>query len=202
MISVSEMKKAEAKAAKAGMDESMMMENAGYGATLAVHGFFDLAGKKVIVFCGNGNNAGDGLVFARHAFMKGAEISLFFPAGTKNMSPLAEKNYRIIRELCPGIKTTEDPAGTGADIAVDAMLGTGLSGAVRPEFADAIKLFNSLDCFRVSIDCPSGLDADTGKVMGISVRPDMTVTFHDVKKGMNEANSGKIVVEGIGIPNA
>jgi hydroxyethylthiazole kinase-like uncharacterized protein yjeF len=83
---------------------------------------------------------------------------------------------------------------------VDAMLGTGLKGEVDAGYRKAIETFNAMSGFKVSLDCPSGIDADTGEAMGAAVKPDVTICFHDVKRGLNAANSGKIMVAGIGIP--
>ena len=87
-----------------------------------------------------------------------------------------------------------------ADILVDAILGTGIKGEVREEYVKAIKLFNSMPGLKVSLDCPSGIDADTGKSLGAAVKPDITITFHDRKRGLSKSNCGQIVVAGIGIP--
>jgi len=98
------------------------------------------------------------------------------------------------------VKFIGDAENVNADILVDAMLGTGIKGDVSEDYNNAINNFNSMKGKKVSLDNPSGIDCDTGEVLGIAVKPDMTITFHDVKKGMNESNSGRIVVAGIGIP--
>ncbi len=204
MISVAEMREAEKRAIGAGMTEAELMENAGMGAAVIVDSEIKLEGKAVFVFCGTGNNAGDGLVFAGDALEMGANVTIFFVKGTDELKPLPRMHY----ERLLGLRENGKPVGfeenvqnpVKADVLVDAMLGTGLRGSADDTYSDNIRLFNSSDGFKVSLDCPSGLDADTGQVMGISVKPDMTVTFHDVKSGMDENNSGRVEVVEIGIP--
>jgi len=196
MISVAEMKKAERRAVKAGISEENLMENAGAEAAEIVNSERVFGDKTMTVFCGTGNNAGDGLVLARHAINHGAYVMIYFVKGTDKLKALAEKHYNDLRELdAKFVKYPED-----ADIIVDAMLGTGIKGKVSLEYRQAIKAFNSMKGFKVSLDNPSGIDCDTGEVLGIAVKPDMTITFHDIKKGMVGSNSGRIVVADICIP--
>ncbi len=196
MISVAEMKKAERRAVKAGISEEKLMENAGARAAKIVNSERVFGDKSMTVFCGTGNNAGDGLVLARHAINNGAYVMIYFVKGTDKLKALAEKHYNDLRELdAKFVKYPED-----ADIIVDAMLGTGIKGKVSLEYRQAIKAFNSMNGFKVSLDNPSGIDCDTGEVLGIAVKPDMTITFHDIKKGMDGSNSGRIVVADICIP--
>jgi hydroxyethylthiazole kinase-like uncharacterized protein yjeF len=196
MISVAGMRELEKRAAGAGIGEELLMENAGASAARIVDSEAGLRGKAVTIFCGTGNNAGDGLVFARHAAERGASVRVYFVSGTGTLRPLPKKHSDALRGT--GAKFIDHPED--ADILVDAMLGTGIRGEVSGEYRKAIEKFNSMKGFKVSLDCPSGIDCDTGKVMGASVKPDMTITFHDVKNGMTRANSGKIAVADIGIP--
>lgn len=204
MISVSEMREVEKKADEMGIEDRILMENAGANAAKAMDGTIGLKGKEVLVFCGTGNNAGDGLVFARHALIFGAEAKIYFVKGKEFLKPLPMKNYAILKNLRRGGHNIEfyeklDP-DMKADILIDAMLGTGIKRDVEKEYEKAIRLYNSMRGLKVSMDCPSGIDADTGKVMGCAVRPDVTVTFYDRKPGLDEENSGRITVVGIGIP--
>jgi NAD(P)H-hydrate epimerase len=88
------------------------------------------------------------------------------------------------------------------DIIVDGILGTGITGDIKEPYANAIKYINDLDCFKFSIDVPSGVNPDNGETSNIFVRSDMTVTFHKMKRGMSKRKDlcGKIYVEKIGIP--
>ena len=194
----------EKKAREMGIDDSILMENAGANAAKIVNDMLGLRRKEVLVFCGTGNNAGDGLVFARHALILGANVRIYIIKGKEFLKPLAKRNYSILKNLglakhdvafCKKIA----PA-VRADILVDAMLGIGIRGEVSEEYGKAIKLFNGMPGLKVSLDCPSGIDADTGKGLGVAVRPDITITFHDRKGGMSKGNCGQVVVAGIGIP--
>ncbi len=205
MISVEKIRQIESKAKEIGISEDIMMENAGANAARIVNKKVGLKNKKVLIFCGTGNNGGDGLVFARHALIYGAEVLIFF---VKNPSLLrsesARKNYAILNSLKCLKKPIKFYIGKipniSADILVDALIGTGLKNIIKEDYAEVIKKFNKMKGFKVSIDCPSGIDSDTGKVMGISVKPDLTVTFYEKKKGMNKKNSGTIAVAHIGFP--
>lgn len=189
------MRDLERRAVLAGASEETLMENAGANAAEIVDRERGFRGRSAVIFCGTGNNAGDGLVFARHALKMGASVKVYFVRGTKTLKPLPRKHFETLSRL--GILFIGRPED--ADILVDAMLGTGIRGRVSREYARAIEAFNSMKGFKVSLDCPSGIDCDTGDVLGAAVRPDMTVTFHDVKRGMDEGNSGRIVVAGIGM---
>jgi hydroxyethylthiazole kinase-like uncharacterized protein yjeF len=205
MISVKKMREVEKKATEVGVSHAVMMENAGANAARIVNMETGLKGKKVLVFCGTGNNGGDGLVFARHALIFGAKVEVYFPKNPEILrSEVTRANFAILHALrsmkyplkfhigrTPNIK---------ADIVVDALIGTGLNEVVKGEYEKAIKKFNEMKALKVSIDCPSGLNCDTGKIMGSAVKPDITITFHDCKKGLNAENSGKIIITDIGIP--
>ncbi len=204
-ITVRKMREIEKKANAFGISSQIMMENAGSQAVRKVSEKIGLKGVKVLVFCGTGNNAGDGLVFARHALIQGARISVFFVKGYKLLrSNEARKNFAVLNSLKSlgfPVKFYEKALPKlKAKVLVDAMLGTGLNSNVRDDFAKAIKKFNSMRGYKISLDCPSGIDSDTGKKLGISVKPDITLTFYDRKKGLRPGNSGTIHVCHIGFP--
>lgn len=205
MISVKKMREVEKKATEVGVSHAVMMENAGANAARIVNRERGLKGKKVLVFCGTGNNGGDGLVFARHALIYGAKVDVYFPKNPEILrSEVTRGNFAILHAL----KSLKHPLkfhieripSMKADIIVDALIGTGLNEAVSGEYEKAINKFNEMRGFKVSVDCPSGLNCDTGKVMGSAVKPDMTITFHDLKKGLDPKNSGEIIIADIGIP--
>ena len=203
MISVAEMRAVEERARASGIGDSAMMEKAGLNAAKILNRKVGLDGRGVLVFCGTGNNAGDGLVFARYAAMLGAYVAVYFVKGAEVLKQLARLNYVTLKHMGGGqmVKFLSRAEGvSGVDILVDAMLGIGIKGEVSVEFAEAIGVFNSMNGLKVALDCPSGIDADTGKVLGVAVKPDITITFYDTKPGLNEKNSGEIIVAGIGVP--
>ncbi|UCC91512.1 MAG: NAD(P)H-hydrate epimerase [Candidatus Aenigmatarchaeota archaeon] len=205
MISVKKMREIEHKAKEIEIPEAIMMENAGANVARILNGKIGLKGKKILVFCGTGNNAGDGLVFARHSLIHGAEVDVYFVKNPEVLrSETTRRNYAILHSLksmghhvrfhiekFPKVK---------ADILVDALMGTGLRDVVSEEYAKAINRFNESGGFKVSVDCPSGINSDNGKIMGFAVRPDLTVTFYDRKKGLNRGNSGEVIIADIGVP--
>lgn len=205
MISVKMMREIENKAKEMGISESIMMENAGANAVRILEKRIRLKGRRVLIFCGTGNNAGDGLVFARHSLIRGAKVSIYFVKDPEILrSEITRKNFAILGNLKSlGNKLkfyVKSMPKTKADVLVDAMIGTGLNETVSEEYGKAIKKFNGLRGFKVAIDCPSGINCDTGKPMGIAVKPDMTITFYDRKRGLNKRNSGELIVADIGIP--
>jgi hydroxyethylthiazole kinase-like uncharacterized protein yjeF len=205
MISVKKMREVENKAKEMGITEAIMMENAGANVAKIVNEKIGLKGKKILVFCGTGNNAGDGLVFARHSLIYGAKVDVYFIKDPKVLrSDVTRKNFGIlgnIKSLRKPIKFyVKKIPKVKYDVLVDALLGTGLKEMVDEEYVKVIDKFNSMEGFKVSIDCPSGINCDTGKIMGLAVKPDLTITFHDRKKGLNSENSGEMLITDIGIP--
>ncbi|MEM5871481.1 MAG: NAD(P)H-hydrate epimerase [Candidatus Aenigmatarchaeota archaeon] len=206
MISVSEMRKIEKKAEEIGITQEIMMENAGANAAKIVNDKIGLKGKRVLVFCGIGNNGGDGLVFARHSLIYGAKVYIYFVKSPDNGSELLKRNYEILKKLMLNGKPIKiyieklPKENEKFDVLVDAIFGIGLKNVIRNEFKEAIEKFNQMKGFKISIDCPSGIDCDTGEVMGIAAKPNLTITFYDIKKGLNEKNSGEIIIADIGIP--
>ncbi len=205
MISVKKMKEIENKAKEIGISEAIMMENAGANVARILNEKIGLEGKHILVFCGTGNNAGDGLVFARHSLVYGAKVDVYFVKRPEVLrSEVTRRNFAILHSLkSMGFRVkfhTEKIPKVKADILMDALLGTGLKNVVSEEYAKVIKKFNESEGFKVSLDCPSGVNSDSGKIMGSAIKPDMTITFHDRKKGLNSENSGEIIMAGIGIP--
>ncbi len=204
MISVESMIGIEKSARQMGIDDSILMENAGANAAGIANEMLGLAGKRVLVLCGTGNNGGDGLVFARHALILGAKVSVYLMRDEVHLKPLAKRNFGILKNLGGRrhdiVFCREITPGTRADIVIDAMLGTGIRGEVSEDYAKVIRLFNGMTGHKISLDCPSGIDADTGESLGTAAKPDITITFHDKKKGMSKSSCGQVLVAGIGIP--
>jgi NAD(P)H-hydrate epimerase len=194
-----------------GVPSIVLMENAGRGAaelllSLGVSG-------KVRVCCGKGNNAGDGLVIARHLDNAQANVQVLLFSAPSELSEDAAINYQIVAKArIPIVEFSRVPLDTAgierelnsADWVVDALFGTGLSGPVRPPFDSIINAINASPGRVFAVDIPSGLDCDTGQPMGSTVRADYTATFVSLKKGFvrREASEwlGQIHVIGIGMP--
>ncbi len=168
-----------------------LMENA--GAAVAKHVLGTLRpGGRVAVVCGKGNNGGDGIVASRHIAAASVQIDLFLVEPENDiLSDISRANLIRAKECLRPIGQFEP---RGYDVIVDAMLGVGLQGRPREPYARYIKLINQSKRTVVSVDVPSGWPSD------LQVAPSATVTFHAPKAGMTPKNSGKIVVEDIGIP--
>lgn len=139
---------------------------------------------RVQVLCGTGNNGGDGFLVADLAHKRGIEVTVFQVGDAAKIAGDA----LIARQqaLANGVKIV--PFGkellVAEGVLVDALLGTGLGGDVRGAYADAIAAINACDVPVLAVDIPSGLCADTGRVLGAAVRADITVTFIALKRGL------------------
>jgi hydroxyethylthiazole kinase-like uncharacterized protein yjeF len=181
-----------------------LMERAGEG---VVHAMERLEHDgPVAVVCGKGNNGGDGLVAARLLRGAGREVAVICVAPLDELSPDARANL----ERLPGERPVDihEPAASRAieqaDTIVDALLGTGFSGAPHGSAADAIDAVNAASARVVSVDIPSGVDASTGVVAARAVQARLTVTFHAGKPGLwihpGKQHAGDILTIEIGIP--
>lgn len=195
---------------KTGIDGIVLMENAALSCVRALENRFDTENTSFAVFCGKGNNGGDGFSVARHLFNKGAEVCVYLTNGT-DFEGDALTNYRILRSL--GVTVIElDGAELlpnfvrSADCVVDAILGTGISGAPRGFARDAIEAINKYSKFTLSVDVPSGVNSDSGDVRGVAVKADVTVTFAAYKRGtfLYPAADffGEVILADISIPKS
>uniref|UniRef100_A0A7J2TGU8 Bifunctional NAD(P)H-hydrate repair enzyme n=1 Tax=Archaeoglobus fulgidus TaxID=2234 RepID=A0A7J2TGU8_ARCFL len=177
-----------------GLSRLQLMENAGRAVAEEIKKKFD--NGKVAIFAGSGNNGGDGFVCARH--LKNFEVEVYL-ISREIKSEIARKNLEILKKA--GYKIYDGIRETDAEIIVDALLGIGLKGRPKGDYAKAIELINSAKAFKVAVDVPSGLDSDTG-AYEIAVKADLTVTFHKLKPGILKAKEicGEVVVRDIGIP--
>jgi len=206
-ITVKQMMQIEENGHQMGFFRKLMMENAGSNTTrYLVESYPDLASKKVTVIAGLGNNGGDAFVVARHLAGFGCRptvILLGHPDRIKTED--ARSNWGILEKMNSiNLVLTSDinEIVNDAEIIVDGILGTGISGKIREPYSSAIDLINRSHAFKLAIDVPSGLDPDTGLVNDKCVKADTTITFHKMKIGMPKSKDmcGKIIVEKIGIP--
>ncbi|MBI4697961.1 MAG: NAD(P)H-hydrate dehydratase [Nitrospirae bacterium] len=164
----------------------------------------------VIVLCGSGNNGGDGLVVARILRDQGKDIEVFLSARPQDLKGDAKINYHSAVKF--GVKIypikkffTRYPSPvTRHCLIVDALLGTGLNSDVRPPLSKIIKKVNALPWPVISIDIPSGISADSGKIMGCAIEARHTVTFGLPKRGHllypGAEHAGRLYIEDIGFP--
>ena len=197
-----------------GVSRALLMENAGaWVARTAYQWLGGVVGKKIIIFCGTGNNGGDGFAAARHLAGLGAEVHVVLIGDPKKIrTPEAKANYSILCSMRESvklsiIKTVEDLEEIRRDLedaeaVIDAIFGTGIRGEIREPWRSAIQLINSAKGLRIAVDMPSGVDPDTGEVRDLCVNANVTVTFHRPKAGMPAAADycGELVIAPIGIP--
>jgi len=161
--------------------------------------------SKLQVFCGTGNNGGDGFLIADQAMRRGLDVVVFQvgdPDKIRGDALRAREQALANGVLIKPFDGNAEPLG----VVVDALLGTGLGGPVRPEYADAIAVINATSLPVVAVDIPSGLCADTGSVLGAAVRADLTVTFIALKQGLFTYEAphyaGDIEYSDLGVPAA
>jgi NAD(P)H-hydrate epimerase len=151
------------------------------------------------VWCGTGANGGDGFVAAQALRGAGRDATIFLLGPDEKVTGDAAEALRRAKE--GGVRVADVPAE--ANVVIDALLGTGLSGAPRRETAARIEELGRLGLPVVSVDVPSGVDASTGRSPGPAVQADVTVTFHGKKLGLAVApglhRAGEVVVADIGI---
>ena len=149
---------------------------------------------KVSVLCGSGNNAGDGFIIAGLLANRGIEVTVGLVGKVPSAETDAGKAYGYCREAGVEILTAELSLQDSAFV-VDALLGTGLMGPVRPEYQQVISAVNLHDCNVLAVDLPSGLCADTGNILGACIKADMTVTFIGRKLGLLTNDGPEVVGE-------
>ncbi len=153
--------------------------------------------KKIAVVCGNGNNGGDGFVIAQNLKDAGADVTVITPLG-EPQTDSAKHYYSALSGVAKREKIKEK-----YDIIIDALFGIGLNRVLEERLADVIYEINSQRAYRVAIDIPSGIDCDSGKILGACVNADLTVTFIALKPcfmlpPVNDY-AGKVVVADIGV---
>lgn len=206
-ITVKQMMQIEENGHQMGFPRRLMMENAGAVTTrYLLKKYENISEKKITVFAGLGNNGGDALVVARHLAGFGCKPDvILLGSPDKIKTDEAISNWKILEKMDSVnlIITSDSKQITlDAEIIVDGILGTGVSGSIREPYASAIDVINNSSAFKLAVDVPSGLDPDTGKVADKCVKADVTITYHKMKIGMPKSMElcGTIIVEKIGIP--
>ena len=198
-----------------GIPGVVLMENAGCScAQLIKEKLADIAVPKVCIFCGTGNTGGDGYVIARHLLNSGFTVTVVVCGDRGKVKGDAKINLDILERMGQAIELLNLDAGdiparvkgfaAGADMLVDSIFGTGLSGQLSDKYKQLIESINSHDCPILAVDIPSGLDCDSGEPLGTAVRATYTVTFVAVKKGFTSPSgasdyTGEVFVASIGV---
>ena len=184
-----------------------LMESAGRevaGAAVRLAG--GTYGRRAVVVAGKGNNGGDGLVAARHLDVWGTRVTVVL-LEDRSREPAAMNLSRLARtavRVRPWSAELLERELARADVAVDAIFGTGFRGAPDGVFAAAIEALNDGDVPVVAVDIPSGVNGETGAVESVAVRADITVTFGAAKPGVvfppGSTHAGIVEVADIGFP--
>ncbi|MFB6091374.1 MAG: NAD(P)H-hydrate dehydratase [Haloquadratum sp.] len=204
MITSERMAAVDRNAEALGVPRKQLMESSGNAVARAVRRLAD-PGASVAVVAGRGNNGGDALVAAR--FLDDYDVAVSLLGRPETISTeIARENWEALRAAAYETETVTDSADFSLgvpDLVVDAMLGTGVTGALREPEATAAREINALSATVLSVDVPSGVDADTGESAGagIAVDADHVVTFHDETPGLADLDAA-VTVEDIGIPAA
>jgi hydroxyethylthiazole kinase-like uncharacterized protein yjeF len=181
-----------------------LMQSAGLAAFNALRQHWPKV-RRIAVFCGVGNNAGDAYVVARLALQEGFSVSVYSVTGTETLKGDALTSHQDfltaggqVEAFGPNIKVQ--------GVIVDGMLGTGLNRPVSEEYAQAIHFINAANCPVLALDVPSGLHADSGYVLGSAVRADITVTFIGLKCGLFTGaaaeHCGEVVCSTLNVPES
>lgn len=195
-----------------GVPAAILMENAGRAVFSAIQSSFPpLAGKTVSVLCGKGNNGGDGFVIARALSGAGVQTRVWSVSTPRTLKGEARLHCNLFtrtggrtRLLMPSSRARFARDMAESDIFVDALFGTGLNAPIAGFLARVIDSVNASGTPVVSVDVPSGINADTGAVLGTAVRAAITVTFGHMKAGLvlppGSVHAGRVVVADIGLP--
>jgi len=192
-----------------GVSRLQLMENAGQIIANEIASRFEPDKTSIAIFCGLGGNGGDGFVAARHLTCLGFKVNVIVAGKPANIrDEPAQKNWRALQSLKDVILIHEVYDSSlipliKADVVVDALLGIGLKGALRPPILQLVKKINETKAFHVSVDVPTGINSDSGEVLGEAVKADLTITFHKAKPGLLKAkkHAGEIIKRDIGLPS-
>ena len=213
IVTADEMREMDKATIDFGLPGRILMENAGRGAAQTlIKKFGDIAGKKVGVLAGRGNNGGDGFVIARCLVQKGIDVIVYLLSKASLVKGDALANLEMLYPL--GIPVIEIPDNKTfhsnrvsmrhRDIWVDAIFGTGLKSDIGGYIKDIVIFINGLKKHVLAVDIPSGIDSDTGQVRGECIRAGATATFGYAKAGHylypGADYSGEIEIIDIGIP--
>lgn len=199
---------------KLGLASVVLMENAGRGAADVIQNELAAASRKtpgrVVVVCGAGNNGGDGYVVARRLALRGVAVEVWSAVPSDRLQGDAAANRRAAELSLGAVRSLDDAslsefeaALAASDVAVDALFGTGLQRPIEGTLRAIIERLNAAPTRRIALDLPSGLDADSGRVLGVCVRADVTVTFAGHKLGLltpsGAEHAGRVEIADIGV---
>ncbi len=197
-----------------GIPGVVLMENAGRGVVEVLVGPLGLNPlKRSVVFCGAGNNGGDGFVIARHLINHGIAVQVVLCTDPSRLRGDAQINYEICCRMHIPMAVLDVESSEllvkvrslviGCDVIVDAIFGTGLKGELTEPFVRLISCLNAQNIPIAAVDIPSGLECDTGLPLPVSIEAIATITFGGLKQGFVQAPqsrkaTGRVFVASIG----
>ena len=192
-----------------GVPGIVLMENAGLGVVRMIEEMLvEVENPRVSIFCGKGNNGGDGMVVARHLFNRSIAIDVYLLDSAQSLRGDALLNFELLQGFGIDIKVLTDKKNLkqiqSGDLIVDALLGTGVTGEVTGFTAELVRWINRSNLPVVSVDLPSGLHSDEGSVGGVAVAATRTATMAELKRGLvippGRELAGEVEVVDIGAP--
>ena len=173
-----------------GIPSLVLMERAALAVRDEILHAFPLYLERVVIVAGSGNNGGDGLDVARLLHIAGVHVTILNVGNSDHVSD----EHQVQDKICQYYRipeTTDLTVLKRATLVVDAMFGIGIDRPITGAYADAIKAINASDALVVAVDMPSGINTDTGEVMGVAVKADATVTFAFNKVGLTKNDGAK-----------
>ncbi len=190
---------------KYSLPAEVLMETAGFAAAqVLLSKYVDHLNGQILILAGPGNNGGDGLVIARALYMQGYKnLKIFMPLPIPSNNDVFQTQLERIKNL--KIDIVKDFASSNQiSVVVDCLFGVGLARNLNQNLIDIVNQINALDCFRFAVDVPSGLDADTGAILGAAIKSHATITFGLSKVGFyiqeGPETVGDLIIQNIGFP--
>ena len=181
-----------------GIPPQTLMERAGKAFVEELKKQHEVKGKKILVACYHGRNAGDGFVIA-DALAEEAEVEVLFMGDEEKMSKETAHFFKEVNDNSLVQFVSLDTVDTDEyDILIDAILGINIHNYLKPEITIAIKQLNEAKGKRIAVDIPTGVHPDSGAIIGEAFNADLIITFHDMKPGLEQFKE-KVVVVGIGL---
>ncbi len=203
--SISQVRAIEAAAIESGIDAYTLMRRAGQAAFAALRAKWPTA-RHIVVVCGFGNNAGDGYVFAELAAAAGLKVTVATLVAPNSLHGAAEQAWLAYRDTGGVTQSWDVRLLEGAEVVVDAVLGTGLSRGIDDSLQQVIHVINSSSLPVLALDVPSGIHADTGQVLGAAICATYTVSFVGLKIGFYLGDGpdyvGQLILDDLSIPSS